>query len=297
MAYRSTVACLLPRLQYWTAVIASVIILSLGVFSMAQTTAQDDAAEQPQAEQADQPAEDNEAEGDNRKKSKKDNKKDKKKDKQEAEPEDAEGNDDDHESNYFGISTVGKKIIYVVDNSNSMKGGRFNVAAAELLKSVKNLREDQSYYVVLFSDTAYRLGHPKPAKGMRKPTEENIKELEYWLESVELCLKTNAEPALDAALKTGPDTIYLLTDGAFTDGTMKMLNAVTSTRTRIHTIGLNIGKGKPRENLEAIAKRFGGEFREVSLDREQKKKFAEPVRKTNSTRGEVWGLELKDKKK
>ena len=270
----------------WSLVLllAVVVALFLNVLSLPEAVAEDGDADQDQQQTEDD------------KKSKKDkkNKKSKKKDEQEAEPEEAQpDNEDDDESNYFGISTVGKEIIYVVDNSNSMKGGRFNMAAAELLKSVKNLRDDQTYYVVLFSDTAYRLGHPKPAKSMQKPTEENIQELEDWLYTVELCLKTNAEPALDAALKTRPDTIYLLTDGAFTDGTMKMLNAVKSTKTRIHTIGLNIGKGKPRENLEAIAQRFGGEFREVALDREQKKKFAEPVRKTNNTRGKVWGIELK----
>jgi len=128
---------------------------------------------------------------------------------------------------------------------------------------------------------------------MRKRTEENIKELEYWLENVELCLKTNAAPAIMAALATKPDTIYLLTDGAFTDDTMKQLNAVKSSKARIHTIGMNIGKDNAKQDLREIAEKFGGEFREVSLDAEKRKQYREPVRKKNSKRGEVWGLTLK----
>lgn len=275
-----------PRSRWYNPVaFACCILLLLGATALADVTPQGNEAQTPRSEtQEDQT---------NEKKGKK-KQKDKAHDEDKAEPEPSE---DNHESNYFGISTQGKEIIYVLDNSNSMTQGRFNAAAAELLKSVKNLREDQSYYVVLFSDTAYRLGHPNPAKGMLKPTEENIKELEYWLGTVELCLKTNAGDALIASLATKPDTIYLLTDGAFTDDTMKRLAEIKSANTRIHTIGMSINKGKAKEDLEAIAMKFGGEFREVELDGEMKKKYLEPRRKKNKHRGEVWGLTLNQGKK
>lgn len=256
----------------------AVLVVAFSVHSPTEAIAKDKPAGAVEADQA---------EAGNKKKG---NKKQNKKDKGEAEKSDEERA---HEANYFGISTTGKEIIYVVDNSNSMSGGRFNAAADELLTSVKNLRDDQSYYVVLFSDTAYPLGYPDPVKGMQKPTEQNIKDLEYWLENVELCLKTNAAPAVMASLGTKPDTIYLLTDGAFTDDTMKQLGAVKSSKARIHTIGLNISKGKAVQDLKTIAEKFGGEYREVNLNAEKKKKYAEPRRKKNNTRGKVWGKTLK----
>ena len=49
------------------------------------------------------------------------------------------------------------------------------------------------------------------------------------------------------------------------------------------------------KDMEEIAEKFGGEYRAVTLDKEKKKKYAEPKRKKNTTRGKVWGLNLKEK--
>jgi len=154
MADSHSPALSLPRFQSLATVIAWILVVAFVVFTPTAAAGQDN---RPKADQAEQPDEGAKPEGNKERKNRKN-----RKNKDDA---DAGGDGGGHESNYFGISTTGKEIIYVLDNSNSMSGGRFNAAAAELLASVKNLRDDQSYYVVLFSDTAYRLGHPEPAKG------------------------------------------------------------------------------------------------------------------------------------
>ena len=64
--------------------------------------------------------------------------------------------------------------MFVVDNSNSMIRGRFETALLELIRTVDNMTPKQQFYVIFFSDTAYRVFHPNPAPGpgvrRRNPT-------------------------------------------------------------------------------------------------------------------------------
>lgn len=269
------------RRRYWFAVIASMFVV-LGTLRHVDAApknnkkAQAKKAKQKQADkkknaQAKKPNKENEAEG----------------------AKGAKILQSEHQSGYYGIETGGKRIVYVLDNSNSMKEGRFNAAAFELLKSVDELTEDQYFYVVLFSDTAYRLGHPQSSKDMIVPTTTNKRKLDYWLATVELCLKTNAAPAVKAALALKPDTIYILTDGKFTDDTLKVLNKLKLKNTKIHTIGMNMTDAKAEKDLKSIAKKFGGEYRAVSLKGDEQKKFLRPQRPKNNSRGKVWGVKLK----
>ena len=128
MANFNPPACLSIWSRNGLFLIASLLFLSLGVTADANPDLQDGTIQQAQAEVKQAEA-------------------DKKKDEKDK---DAEPSEDDHESNYFGISTVGKEIIYVVDNSNSMNGGRFNAAAQAVTEvtpgmiSVSNAAESRA---------------------------------------------------------------------------------------------------------------------------------------------------------
>ena len=54
---------------------------------------------------------------------------------------------------FFGISSTGDHVAYVVDRSSSMGGGRLSLAKTELLKSLKALAPSQNFSVVFFSDS------------------------------------------------------------------------------------------------------------------------------------------------
>ncbi|MEK6234941.1 MAG: hypothetical protein N2C14_09530, partial [Planctomycetales bacterium] len=59
------------------------------------------------------------------------------------------------QTSFFGIPSSGKRFVYVIDNSKSMNGGKFEQAREELMRSVASLNHYQSFNVVLFSDKAY----------------------------------------------------------------------------------------------------------------------------------------------
>ena len=50
---------------------------------------------------------------------------------------------------FFGTKSQGSRFVFVVDNSSSMKGAGWELAAAELIKTVEGLSEKQSFYVIL----------------------------------------------------------------------------------------------------------------------------------------------------
>jgi hypothetical protein len=56
---------------------------------------------------------------------------------------------------FFGTEARGDRFVFVVDNSSSMKGGRLEMAVAELRRTIDALSPRQSFYVIFVSDQTY----------------------------------------------------------------------------------------------------------------------------------------------
>ena len=194
-------------------------------------------------------------------------------------------------ASFFGAKAKGSRFVFVVDNSNSMGGGRFETALDELMKTVEGMNAQQSFYVVFFSDTAYRLFHPSPVMKMIPATYDNKQKLRTWLGTVEMCLKTKGEEAMKTAFAMQPDAIYILGDGRFTDRAGRLLVAPHSRRVPIHTLGMEVDPIGKRE-FQAIAKANRGTYRNVSTNKRARTMAARNPIKKNRTRGYVWGITL-----
>ncbi|MCO6456573.1 MAG: VWA domain-containing protein [Pirellulaceae bacterium] len=191
---------------------------------------------------------------------------------------------------FFGVKTKGNRFVFVVDNSNSMSGGKFETAVAELQRSIGRLNEHQQFYVIFFSDTAYPLFYPQTAKGLVPATDENKRRLEYWLMTVERCLQTRGLEAMQLAFSLRPDAIYILGDGAFTDRTADQLLA-TPPGVTIHTLGFRMNP-QAEQDFRQIAQRFGGKFTEVQVTPQMVTLSRQLNRPRNRTRHGVWGIRL-----
>ncbi len=168
-------------------------------------------------------------------------------------------------ASFFGVPAKGKKFCFVVDNSNSMRGAKFENAIYELSTAIDKLTPAQSFYIIFFSDKPYPLFYPTPASSFVQASPKNKQLLIQWLSTVELHRQTKGSEAMTMALDLRPDVIYLLGDGAFTDSTVKDVMARESTRTKVHTIGFNMKPGsRPAKDFETIAQKFYGTYREVS---------------------------------
>ena len=197
---------------------------------------------------------------------------------------------------FLGKKSEGKTFVFVVDNSNSMVGGRFETALNALVRAVDGLGPKQRFYVIFYSDSAYGMFHPQTAPGLVAATDDNKEKLGAWLYSVEMCLHTRGEDAMKRALALDPDVINILGDGAFTDKTEALLTAPHSRRTVIHTFGMNVDP-KGERQLSAIAAANGGKFHPAEVDPAAADAAkANPI-KRNTSRGSVWGLTLPERNK
>ena len=198
----------------------------------------------------------------------------------------------------FFTGTKAKKIVYVVDNSNSMVGnnanslGRMETALVELAKSVQSLDSSQEFYIVFYSDTAYGLFHPQTKTNYIRATYENKQRVIAWLDTIECCLKTNGTKAFEVARVLKPELIYVLGDGGFTDAAHKTVIDNPIKGAVINTLGMNLS-GQSAERFRAIAEKHGGTYRDVGITKEGLKILRQVgQRPKHNKRGYVWGLTL-----
>ena len=199
-------------------------------------------------------------------------------------------------ASFFGSKSKGRRFVFVVDNSNSMTRGRFHTALNELAKTVEQMDKDQYFYVIFFSDTAYPLFWPSPVSQLVPATRKNKERLHQWLYTVELCLHTRGEAAMQLALSLRPDAIYILGDGAFTDNTTTKLTQPHNRPTPIFTLGMEVPE-KGKVQLTRIAKSNKGTYRLVAVAPGAAQAALQSPIKKNRTRGAIWGVKLPVQKK
>jgi von Willebrand factor type A domain len=195
----------------------------------------------------------------------------------------------------FGSKLAATNYVFVIDNSNSMTGGRFETALHELMLTVNQLTPKQRFYIIFYSDTAYPMMHPKAVLKLVPATEVNKKHLFEWLQTVPLCLRTNGMEALQAAFNLNPDVIYILGDGAFTDNAGKYFAARPHERIIVNTLGMEV-KEKDAVAFRELAKSNRGTYKDVGVSPEGKAMAQKSPRPRNTLRGPVWGLKLPLKK-
>ncbi len=197
---------------------------------------------------------------------------------------------------FFGTKIEGRRIVFVLDNSGSMQGGRLETVIAELRRSLDALTDKQEFYIIFYSDAAYPLFYPDPAQDYLRPTDRNKERVAAWLDTVELCLGDAVVDALAAAASIEPDTVFLLSDGRI-QGERKMAFLLTAGagQVPIHTVGIGLGGSvAARRNLQEIAAANGGEFRETEIPDEMKQLARKRPRVYhNQLPGAVWGRNVK----
>ncbi len=197
---------------------------------------------------------------------------------------------------FFGVKTSGRRFVFVVDNSNSMGQGRFETAVAEIINAVGRLDRKQFFYVVFYSDTAYPLFYPQSSPRMVPATDKNKEMLVNWLSTVQMCLQTRGEEAMQLALSLQPDALYLLGDGAFTDKTIEKTMALDMPRLTIHTLGFGM-KPHDAKAFGKLAERFNGTFTDVVVPPAMVQLDQRLQRPRNREQNGPWGIKLGKAKK
>ncbi|WP_417386430.1 VWA domain-containing protein [Gimesia sp.] len=163
---------------------------------------------------------------------------------------------------FFGIEAEGPVFVYVVDSSSSMRGPRIDLTKKELKKSINQLNLSQSFYVIFFSNTDYPMFYPGEASPRPLPaTDQNVMKLEQWVDGIRSGGGTDPKSALLRALSLAPDSIFLMTDGAFDSQVADLLKTQNAGKVAIHTI---VFQSRSGENLlKRIAQENSGQHRFV----------------------------------
>lgn len=155
---------------------------------------------------------------------------------------------------YFGVRAKGQVFVYVVDCSGSMDdAGRLARAKIELRRSIFNLRWPQRYHVIFYND------HPIPLPAGPRPADiEDRRPLLSWMALVEAEGETDPRAAMKQAVGIRPDAVFLLSDGAFPEGTASAITRANPRKVPIHCIDLS--GGAAGDQLKQIARENGGRY-------------------------------------
>ena len=175
-------------------------------------------------------------------------------------------------TSFFGTPAKANRVVFVIDNSSSMKGGRLERAIEELLVSVESMTPRQSFYVIFVSDQPYPMFYPQAAPALLPATKQNKQLLREWLGRVVLAGGLNREwiKAMDMAATLQPEAVYLLWDGIMLNervrqDVMTHLTRPNQWRFAVHTLGMGVTSLDAEFNLTAIAQAHGGTYRPVPI--------------------------------
>jgi len=160
------------------------------------------------------------------------------------------------QTSFFGVRARGQFFIYVVDCSESMiDDDRMPRATIELRRSVFGLQEPQRFEVIFYNHMAIPMpGGPIP----RSADHQNKEQLRSFLRLIEPDGGTDPRPAMRQALSLRPDAIFLLSDGAFPDGTVDAVTRMNKNDVPIHCIDLTAGLAG--DHLRRIAAANNGHY-------------------------------------
>lgn len=113
--------------------------------------------------------------------------------------------------NPFLESANGNEIVYVIDVSGSMSGGRYARVAEELIEAIYGLKERQRFNIILFSTNATVFRQ----EGMVTSTQDVKRAAAEWLKLQSCGGGTDPSSAIEIAVQMAPEKIMVLSDGEF----------------------------------------------------------------------------------
>jgi hypothetical protein len=171
------------------------------------------------------------------------------------------------ETTFFGTRGSGKRFSWVVDCSGSMSGIPLQLslsplqrAKQELLQSLRRLPQGLEFQIIFFDDFCYRF----PSMGFVEVSPDTLREAADFINNIQGGGGTNVQIGMQQALagSTRPDTVFLLTDGAFDTGTPGFIASRNrNQQTRINTVAFIDRAGESL--LRQIADENRGDFRFV----------------------------------
>ncbi|NOG56071.1 MAG: hypothetical protein HND57_17370 [Planctomycetes bacterium] len=167
-------------------------------------------------------------------------------------------------TSFFGIESRGRRFIYIVDVSGSMRGTPLDILKDELKASVNALPDYTSFYIMAYNTKTIPM--TKEDK-WRRASKQNKLYADKWIDSRSADGGTDSTSSFRRAFefKPQPDVIYFMTDAKDLAGMGEFVSNLNGgvRKTVIHTI--SFGSDGSEEIMREIARDSGGTFRYVPL--------------------------------
>jgi hypothetical protein len=178
---------------------------------------------------------------------------------------------------FFGLPLNENSIVFVLDRSGSMRGGRLSRVQYELRSAINGLSADQKFNVLMYnSDVAHAL--PTSRTDLLPASDANRKKAVDAAMTYSASGGTNGVLAIQEALKLRPEAIVFLTDGEFDINVEEDVFDENKQGTTIHTV--SIGDGTSLEVLRQIASGSRGRFQHVFVKKQRQQNNTTSVRKS-----------------
>jgi hypothetical protein len=175
---------------------------------------------------------------------------------------------------FFGIAARGKRIVYVVDASESMRQHKaMEIARAELLRSLRGLESTAHFQIVFFDLKTHPMNKPGERPHLLRANASNVRLAEHFVKGIQPDAGTDRFLAVTNALSFDPDVIFLLTDADDPEMSAKELFEIlrgNKRKSSIHVVEFGIGADLSRDSfLKKLARQNAGTHRYRDLTKPQ----------------------------
>ena len=165
------------------------------------------------------------------------------------------------ETTFFGLRGSGRYFAYVVDCSGSMQGPPLDRAREELIKSISRLPSGIEFRIVFFDHLTYEF--PGGSQDFATASASSRQRAESWIKGINSGGGTDVKLGMKVVLSsnTKPDTVFLLTDGAFEFDAPQFIKSANTKDARVNTVAFVTQAGEAL--LKTIAKDNRGDYKFV----------------------------------
>jgi hypothetical protein len=150
-------------------------------------------------------------------------------------------------------------VVFLVDQSYSMRGEKSDMAREQLERLLKGLPSDARFYILFFHSSGY---DAMPGSDPLPATPENIQSMLDWSSTVRHVFGSKPQAAAMRALELHPGTVWLISDGKFPGSANALITESNKTvGARVNTVGVASSGGQTR--LRELSEKNGGEYRFV----------------------------------
>ena len=176
---------------------------------------------------------------------------------------------------FFGIFTRGKRIVYVIDASESMaQHNAMELARKKLWSSLQELTPTSQFQIVFFNLTNHTMNRSGERPRLLPATSGNLRLAKQFLTGIQPDSGTDRFAAIVHALSLNPDAVFLLTDADAPKLGAKDLwdiRRANKLKALIHVVEFGVGSDLSQTSfLKTLARQNSGTHHYHDLTRDER---------------------------